>query len=139
VFGAVQPIYTAAPVFVGMADPLPERLVVLDGAERVVAPPATALAPPAPLPAPRRGGDDAVPRLAGLIGTVRDAPEGQRHRALYWAACRVGEMVAGGEVRAEAAAAALAQAAMDGGGRDRRNAEATARAGILRGLGEASR
>ena len=31
VFGAVQPIYTAAPLFIGMVDPLPRRLVVLRG------------------------------------------------------------------------------------------------------------
>ena len=38
VFGAVQPIYTAAPLFIGMVDPLPHRLVVLPGAQQVTAP-----------------------------------------------------------------------------------------------------
>lgn len=46
VFGAVQPIYTAAPVFMGRPDPLPARLVLLPGGE-VVPPAAEALAPPA--------------------------------------------------------------------------------------------
>ena len=52
VFGAVQPIYTAAPLFIGMVDPLPHRLVVLPGAQQVTAPSKAALAPPPPLPRP---------------------------------------------------------------------------------------
>ena len=51
VFGAAQPIYTAAPLFRGMADPLPVRLVMLDGAARVLPPSPAALAPPPRRPA----------------------------------------------------------------------------------------
>jgi hypothetical protein len=48
-------------------------------------------------------------------------------------------MVARGDVNAAAAAAALAQAAMDGGGRDAQRAGRTARDGIARGMGEGGR
>lgn len=47
VFGAAQPIYTAAPVMAGGApDPLPQRIVVMPGAAIVQAPSASALAAP---------------------------------------------------------------------------------------------
>jgi hypothetical protein len=144
VFGAAQPIYTAAPLFVGMADPLPRRLAVLTGAvPEVPVPDRDALAPPlarrAPPPLAAFGGVGATARLAGLLCAVRGAPEGERHRALLWAACRAGEMVARGEADCHATAAALARAAMDGGGRDQRKAEATARDGILRAIAEGGR
>lgn len=49
VFGAVQPIYTAAPMFAGgMADPLPTRLLVLPGRPVVTVPAPELLAPPPP-------------------------------------------------------------------------------------------
>jgi hypothetical protein len=142
-FRPVQVTYTAAPLFAeGAADPLPSRLLTVPG------PPAC----PPPLdgyrrPPPPFGGweghtsaghpDRAVSRFAGLLRTVALAPEGQRHPTLYWAACRAGELVAAGELGREAAAEALAGAAMDGGGRDERNAARTAVAGIARGLVEA--
>jgi hypothetical protein len=47
-------------------------------------------------------------------------------------------MVAEGSIGAETAAAELARAAMEGGGRDLKNAEATARSGIARGKGGAA-
>ena len=51
VFGAAQPIYTAAPVLApGMSDPLPVRLLPLPGRPAVAVPPAETLAPP-PRPA----------------------------------------------------------------------------------------
>lgn len=37
-------------------------------------------------------------RLAGLLRTVHTAPHGKRNDTLHWAACRVGEMIAAGEV-----------------------------------------
>ena len=56
VFGAVQPIYTAAPVLAsGMADPLPRRLLALPGipaGATVPVPPPEALAPPPCAPTP---------------------------------------------------------------------------------------
>jgi hypothetical protein len=140
-FRTVQAIYTAAPLFIGCADPLPERLALVPGARGVVTVPAPAMLRPVlvpPAPSLRLGRGDDAARLEGLSRVVRGAAEGSRHRALYWAACRAGEMVAAGAVGAEAAAADLARAAMDGGGRDRRNSEATARDGIRRGKGGAA-
>ena len=50
VFGAVQPIYTAAPVIAeGAADPLPTRLLAIAGKPVVAVPPPEALTPPAPV------------------------------------------------------------------------------------------
>ncbi|NGM20707.1 hypothetical protein G3576_11845 [Roseomonas stagni] len=143
-YSAVQPHYTAAPVFVGWADHLPRRLAFLEGLEEVVVPPAPLLAPSPPPPAatalrrPGRlysGGE--VMRFARLLRVVQDAVEGERHRLLFWASCRAGELVAAGILDETTAHAALVQAAMDGGGKDRRNAEATARDGIARGAAEA--
>jgi len=140
VFGAAQPIYTARPVFIGRGDPLPHRLVRLDGEPLVRAPSAAALAPPPPAAAQAaQSGRNTLGRVAALIRTVHAAPEGQRHPTLFWAACRAGELVALGAIGSQAAAAALVQAAMDGGGKDQRKAEATARDGIARGMGEARR
>lgn len=49
VFGAVQPIYTAAPVLAsGVADPLPARLLALAGRPVVAVPAPELLAPPPP-------------------------------------------------------------------------------------------
>jgi len=49
VFGAVQPIYTAAPVLAaGVSDPMPSRLLMLRGQAMVHVPPPEALAPPTP-------------------------------------------------------------------------------------------
>jgi hypothetical protein len=62
IFGAAQPIYTAAPMFMGMPDPLPRRVVILGGAERVAAPDPAALAPPPPRSAP-----PATPRPAAAV------------------------------------------------------------------------
>jgi hypothetical protein len=142
VFGSAQPIYTAHPLFIGRADHLPHRLVMLDGEPVVEVPSAAALAPPVRQPvefdAPRSE-RDALGRLAGLIRTVRDASEGQRHPTLFWAACRAGELVAEGAIGSRAAVAALVQGAMDGGGKDQGKAEATARDGIARGMMEGSR
>lgn len=138
-FRTVQPNYTAAPIFAGgMADPLPSRLAMVPGAQAMAKVPAASLLRPVRVvrAALASAGGDASGRFAGLVRTVRNAPEGERHRALFWAACRAGEMIReGGGIGDEAAAEALASAAMDGGGKDRKNAEATARGGISRGKG----
>lgn len=147
VFGAAQPIYSAAPLFIGMADPLPCRMALLQGEDRVTPPAPAALAPPPPpqrivrplAPAGIEWGTGSTERLAGLIYAVRSAPDGERHPMLFWAACRAGEMVAAGELEAGAAAAVLAKAAMDGGGQDKHRTEATACDGIARGIAEGSR
>jgi len=143
IFGAATLIYTASPIFAdGAADPLPHRMVTLPGRPVVTPPSAAALAPPPPRPTPTawystRGGE--VRRLAALIRHVATTPEGERHRALYWAACRVGEMAAAGNVSPTSAADALVQAAMAAGGQDQRKAEATAHDGIARGMNGGAR
>jgi hypothetical protein len=147
-FTPAQPHYTATPVFAGWDDPLPRRLGRLAGAPVVVPPPQEVLTPlqrPATDPgclgagAEWPGGGSAVVRFTALVCAVRRAVEGQRHPVLFWAACRAGEMVAAGELRAESAAAVLAQAAIEAGGRDARQAARTARDGIARGVAEAGR
>ena len=138
-FRAAQPIYTAAPLFApGIADPLPERLALVQGARDVVSVPPSAMLRPVrfvwPVQPRRASNGDGAGRFAALVRTVRDSAEGERHYRLFWAACRAGEMVAAGAIGAESAAAELARAAMEAGGRDARNAEATARDGIKRGI-----
>lgn len=149
-FRPAQPHYTAAPVFEGWRDPLPGRLLFLPGVPEVEPPDAATLAPPPPRPSSpglgaslaasgRLAGANPEARFIGLLRHVLSAPEGTRHSALYWAACRAGEIVAAGYVAPEAAARALTRAAMEGGGKDARNAEQTARDGIARGVMEAPR
>lgn len=119
-FSAAQAIFTAAPVFSGMTDPLPARLVRLDGAERVVVPSAAELAPPprrrAPAPrtttitttvtitatttttpAPRRGGYGftALTRAAARIAA---APVDSRHATALAEAWGLGRLVAAGHL-----------------------------------------
>jgi hypothetical protein len=141
-FSPAQPHYTAAPIFIGMADPLPARLAMLPGHAAAVPPDRDVLLPPKPAqeaparplgglrPGARGGG---AGRFAALLATVRNAPDGKRHPTLFWAACRAGEMVASGDLDAERAAAALAQAAMDGGGAEHPRALRTAHDGIAQG------
>jgi hypothetical protein len=50
-----------------------------------------------------------------LLRTVERAKEGQRHGTLFWAACRVGELITAGQVGSEWAAQQLAQAAATAG------------------------
>ncbi len=138
-FRAAQPIYTAAPLFAAsMVDPLHERLALVAGAQDVVPVPVPAMMRPAArmLPAlPRRASQgDGAGRFPALVRTVRASTEGERHRRLFWAACRAGEMVAAGSIGADTARAELVRAAMDAGGRDLKTAEATARDGIERGM-----
>lgn len=138
-FRPAQAIYTAAPLFtVGTVDPLPERIALVPGAREVVPVPAPAMLRPVRLmvPAqPRRMADgDGAGRFAALVQTVRASAEGERHRRLFWAACRAGEMVREGSIGAATATAELVRAAADAGGRDLKTAEATARDGIKRGM-----
>lgn len=110
VFGAVQPIYTAAPLFVGMADPLPCRLVTLEGAERVVPPSPAALAPPARPPLPSGGaalpsgimaGRYATTALARAAAAVARASEGDRHPTAVAEAWGLARLVARGLLSAD--------------------------------------
>lgn len=105
--------------------PLPRCLAVL------LRPAAAPVPRPRRWPPPGRG----TGRLDALCRHVAAQPEGNRNAALYWAARRAGELVAGGldpaDVAAELAAAA------ERAGLDRREAEATL-ASALRAEGVAA-
>jgi hypothetical protein len=108
VFGAVQPIYTAAPLFIGMSDPLPVRLVMLDGAERVAAPSPADLAPRTPqrqaaeLPPPgAAAGRYASAALARAASAVARASEGARHPTAVCEAWGLAKLVARGLLSAD--------------------------------------
>ncbi len=97
VFAPAQPIYTAAPVFVGRVDPLPSRLDMLTGAASVHPPSADELASPPPAPAraisldgraagkyARRALENAVARILAATG---------RHPAILSEARSLGRLV----------------------------------------------
>ncbi|MFH5927038.1 hypothetical protein [Roseomonas xinghualingensis] len=138
----VQIHYTSRPSIIGGADPFPERLLMLDGPPATPPPLDAFRRPPAPPGIARWDSDPghsnrAVERFAGLLRTVANAVNGQRHPTLFWAACRAGEMVAAGALGREAAADALASAVSDPGDARRHAANhKTARAGIARGMVE---
>jgi hypothetical protein len=67
--------------------------------------------------------------IAGLVQAIAGASPGERNTLTYWAACRAGEMVASGLLRADAAAAIIAEAATRTG-LPRSEAERTAWSGI---------
>lgn len=138
-FSGAQVHYTAAPAFIGMADPLPVRLVMLDGFRHVHLPPPPPPPPPPPIPPLRKGDDDrarahAVERFAGLINTAKNAGEGQRHRVLFWCACRSAVLVREGWLSEGEATDALLHAIQAAGAEDMRGAAATVRDGIKRGM-----
>lgn len=73
---------------------------------------------------------DAPRRLRGLLRTMNDAQVGTRNATLHWVACRVGEMIATGELPdARQAADVLAQIAL-GTGLDPREVPGTIRSGF---------
>lgn len=103
VFGAAQPIYTAAPRFVGMADPLPRRLAVLPGAPAVEVPPAGALEPPpgpvhlATVRLPERGSEGyARAALVRATAAVATAAVNNRHPTAVAEAWGLARLVAAG-------------------------------------------
>lgn len=124
VFGAAQPIYTAAPLFVGMPDPLPVRQVTLDGAARVVPPSPAALAPPArrtprtPDQIVQNGpgaGRYAARALARAYAAVAGAPVNARHRTAVAEGWGLARLVARGLLSGEDVARALDGALQDAG------------------------
>lgn len=71
-------------------------------------------------------------RVTGLLRTVNEASEGTRNDTLHWAACRVGEMVATGELSdARRAADALSHVAATTG-LDGREIHGTIRSGFAK-------
>lgn len=135
IYGAVQPIYTAAPVYdAPLTDPITARAGMLDGDPVVWLPDYRTAAdldaarasprgqgdvrPYTPRPRDDGAGDTAGRRYARatLDKLARDlaaAPEGERHRMVHHAARRAGGLVPGGwlgreEILDELLAAALA-------------------------------
>jgi hypothetical protein len=103
VFGAAQPIYTAAPRFIWMADPLPCRLAILPGVPKVMPSPAEALAPPprptspsAVLPVARRSDSYARAALVWATAAVASAAVSNRHPTAVAEAWRLARLVAAG-------------------------------------------
>jgi hypothetical protein len=101
VFSAAQPIYTSAPRFVGMADPLPCRLAVLPGAPAVVPPPVQETTPPAAsksavLPAARGSDSYALAALVRAAGAVANAAINNRHPTAVAEAWGLARLVAEG-------------------------------------------
>lgn len=95
VAGAAQPIYTAAPRFEGMTDPVSVRLALLLGSRDT----ASIRAPVAPeRPAPTASGNG--PRCPGVLGRcvamIENAQDGEKHTRLNDAAYLAGGFVAGG-------------------------------------------
>ena len=119
VFGAVQPIYTAAPLFApGCTDPLPERMALLDGAALVLPPSAAALAPARSTPRPSAsaavyvGTGAAYARAALVRAVARITGGGPRHPAIVSEARSLARLIPAGlltegELRAVLEAAAV--------------------------------
>ena len=129
-FRPVQLIYTAAPLFVpGLADPLPERLVLVPGAREVVPVPAPAMLRPAPrmLPAQRRKHerDGGAGALDYARRTIAAAHESTRHDTAKRMAAFLGHLARDGEVSADAAKRAIADG-IEAAGKQRAEGEAVA-------------
>lgn len=116
IFNPAQLIYTAAPLFAGIPDPLPERIAVRFGAsDAVIPPPCEALRPP-PVFTPRPVAPGAVTgNLAGLAARVMRAAPGNRHPTLLRAARRAVELERDGMVEPAETDALLTAAARESG------------------------
>ena len=124
VFGAVQPVYTAAPALApGVVDPMPVRLQVLPGRPVVDVPPPEALAPP-PLIAPQRSATIASEAAANAYvraALVREAHRvsttapGGRHPTIVAATCRLARFVRDGHLTESQVTEIIAAAARQAG------------------------
>lgn len=110
VAGCNQPIYTAAPIFEGMADPVLERLYLLLGEadEADIQPPK--VAPRQAAPAFTGPGERCPERLAVCVAMIHAAKDGEKHTVLNRAAYLAGGLVAGGACTLDEARAALREA-----------------------------
>jgi hypothetical protein len=131
VFGAAQPIYTAAPVFTdGAVEHLPHRLLALPGRATVTTPDATALTPPprsaAPPRPPHAGSPYAVAAMARTFARIASAPEGSRHDTAKAGAWGLARLVQAG-LLTEAEAIRTIGRALANAGKDEAEGEALAR------------
>lgn len=132
VFGAVQPIYTAAPVLApGMTDPLPMRMLMLPGQPVVVAPAPELLAPPPSRRPPRY--TVAIPERAGayvraaLVRAAHRISTTQhpgRHPAIVGETARLARFIGPGLLTEGDIAAVVGEAARQAGKDDDREVSA---------------
>lgn len=139
VFGAVQPIYTAAPVLApGVANPVHVRLLTMAGKATVNVPPPETLAPPPPPEAQRSSIDireatahryvrKALERAAANIAT---ATEGNRHPLIVAEACRLARFVEHGWLTASDLADIVRAAAQQAGKDDKGELDAAIAYGL---------
>jgi len=127
-FRAAQPLYIAAPIFEGRADPLPRRLVMLPGAECVAVPSPALLRkpPPAPVRATRFENADGGAALAWATREIARQREGARHNTALRMAGWLAAKARRGEVPASAIASAIAEGLV-AAGKTAREGEAIAR------------
>ena len=122
VFGAAQPIYTAAPVFDGRANPLPLRVALVPGGAEVQPPSPASLAPAPRLPSmPIRVHSNAAATyaLAALENAVaRILTAKDRHPAIMSEARSLARLVEAGLLTSQAMASALHEAARSVGKND---------------------
>jgi hypothetical protein len=138
----VQLVYTAAPTFHGIQDPIVDRVVLVPG-DRDAVP----LVVPPELPRPtidlnlarsRQDGEDGL-ALARLAAAVASAPQGSRHRKLYGCAWRAAELVLAGQATPLEVFDALGAAAVRAGLADPPTEIARIiRGGLEQGIGSAA-
>ena len=125
VFGAAQAIYTSAPVFApGVVDPLPARMVTVDGKPVVDVPTVAELAPvPPPVRAapafmPRPGAGPAYARRALVRAVDRITGGGARHPAIVSEARSLARLIPAGLLTERELRAVLHAAARQAGKSD---------------------
>jgi hypothetical protein len=139
---SVQLVYTAAPIFHGMQDPILDRVVLVPG-DRDAVP----LVVPPELPRPRidlnlarsrQDGEDGL-TLVRLAAVVASAPQGSRHRKLYGCAWRAAELVLAGHATPYEVFDVLGSAAVSAGLTDPPAEVARIiRSGLEQGIGSAA-
>ena len=122
VFGAVQPIYTAAPVLAsGVLDPIPERLLALPGKPSVEVPSPESLAPPPPPKASAASIREGIAHryvraaLERAATNIASAREGNRHPLIVAEACRLARFVGPGWLASSDLASVVRAAAKQAG------------------------
>lgn len=133
-FRPAQPIYTAAPVFIGRADHLPSRICTIPGEECVTVPAPGLLQPPPRDPQTSRrrevADESEIERfIEDTLDRVRAAHEGQKHYAIRNAA----RLLGGAQDQARFSDSEVVRWLIDAlpsTARDLRQAERTARWGL---------